>query len=134
MKPRRLQRSRKKGWRKPRGVVIVDRTSRWGNPFLVSTMVRELGARRQSRSTAGLEAAARRLCVEAFKCALLGGRLPFSVADVERELRGKDLACWCPAEQACHADVLLQVANGDRARRVAVARETEYAAGGTHDS
>jgi hypothetical protein len=27
------------------------------------------------------------------------------------ELRGKDLACWCPLDQPCHADVLLELAN-----------------------
>lgn len=27
-------------------------------------------------------------------------------------LRGKNLACWCPRDQACHADVLLELANG----------------------
>lgn len=27
------------------------------------------------------------------------------------ELRGKDLACWCPLDQPCHADVLLEIAN-----------------------
>ena len=26
-------------------------------------------------------------------------------------LRGKDLACWCPLDQPCHADVLLELAN-----------------------
>lgn len=30
--------------------------------------------------------------------------------DVE-ELRGKDLACWCPLDQPCHAEVLLELAN-----------------------
>jgi hypothetical protein len=29
------------------------------------------------------------------------------------ELRGKDLACWCPLDQPCHADVLLELANQD---------------------
>lgn len=29
---------------------------------------------------------------------------------VRRELRGKDLACWCPLDQPCHADVLLEIA------------------------
>lgn len=24
----------------------------------------------------------------------------------------KDLACWCPLDQPCHADVLLEIANG----------------------
>jgi hypothetical protein len=27
------------------------------------------------------------------------------------ELRGKDLMCWCPLDQPCHADVLLEIAN-----------------------
>ena len=27
------------------------------------------------------------------------------------ELRGKDLACWCPLDVPCHADVLLEWAN-----------------------
>ena len=28
-----------------------------------------------------------------------------------RELAGKTPACWCPPDQSCHADVLLEVAN-----------------------
>jgi hypothetical protein len=27
------------------------------------------------------------------------------------ELRGRDLACWCPLDGPCHADVLLEIAN-----------------------
>jgi len=27
------------------------------------------------------------------------------------ELRGHDLACWCPLDQPCHGDVLLELAN-----------------------
>lgn len=27
------------------------------------------------------------------------------------EIRGRDLACWCPLNQPCHADVLLELAN-----------------------
>lgn len=27
------------------------------------------------------------------------------------ELRGKDLACWCPLDKPCHADVLLELTN-----------------------
>jgi hypothetical protein len=33
------------------------------------------------------------------------------IADIQRELRGKNLACWCPLDQPCHADVLLRLAN-----------------------
>lgn len=28
-----------------------------------------------------------------------------------RWIQGKDLACWCPLDQPCHADVLLELAN-----------------------
>ncbi len=28
------------------------------------------------------------------------------------ELGGKDLCCWCPPGQPCHADILLELANG----------------------
>ena len=33
------------------------------------------------------------------------------VMDRMDELRGKNLACWCPLDQPCHADVLLEIAN-----------------------
>lgn len=32
------------------------------------------------------------------------------------ELRGKDLACWCPLDQPCHADVILEIANAEPQR------------------
>jgi hypothetical protein len=34
-------------------------------------------------------------------------------AAVRRELRGRDLACWCPIGQPCHAELLLQIANSE---------------------
>ncbi|ATN65310.1 hypothetical protein A3857_18520 [Cereibacter sphaeroides] len=43
------------------------------------------------------------------------GKIPAqwtTVEDVIRELRGKDLACWCQPGAPCHADVLLEIANG----------------------
>ncbi len=42
---------------------------------------------------------------------LLAGRLAVTVDDVTRELRGRDLACYCPLDVPCHADILLAVAN-----------------------
>jgi hypothetical protein len=35
----------------------------------------------------------------------------FDMATLERDLTGKDLACWCPLDQPCHADILLELAN-----------------------
>ena len=110
--PRRLQRSRRRGWRKPDGAVIVDRTSRWGNPYRLDHY--QFGNADGSPAEWD-ERAARAMAVRDFEHALFVGVLPFTPEDVERELRGKDLVCFCPLEQQCHADVLLRVANG-RAR------------------
>jgi hypothetical protein len=30
---------------------------------------------------------------------------------IRQELRGKNLACWCAADQPCHCDVLLELSN-----------------------
>jgi hypothetical protein len=37
------------------------------------------------------------------------GRHPIEAA--RQELRGKNLACFCPLDVPCHADVLLEIAN-----------------------
>jgi hypothetical protein len=43
---------------------------------------------------------------------LIAGSLPFTTDDARREVKGKDLVCWCKLGASCHADVLLAVANG----------------------
>lgn len=101
--PGRLRRSRGRGYRMPEGAVYVGRPTRWGNPFPIGVYVRthaELG-----------QEEARRLAVKDYENELLAGRLRVSVDDVRRELRGKDLVCWCRPGEACHADVLLRIAN-----------------------
>ena len=35
-----------------------------------------------------------------------------NVAEVRMALAGQDLVCWCRLDQPCHADVLLDLANG----------------------
>jgi len=37
--------------------------------------------------------------------------VPLQVEAIRSALAGKDLACWCPLDQPCHADVLLEIAN-----------------------
>lgn len=32
--------------------------------------------------------------------------------EIRPKLAGLDLACWCPLDRPCHADVLLELANG----------------------
>ena len=38
---------------------------------------------------------------------------PENIVRVRHELAGHDLACWCPLDSPCHADVLLELANAD---------------------
>jgi hypothetical protein len=94
--PQRIQLSRRRGWRKPPGAVVVARPSRWGNPHRPAAATVE----------------AHRAAVAAYRADLLAGRLLVSVEDVRRALAGRDLACWCRPELPCHADVLLEVAAG----------------------
>lgn len=39
-------------------------------------------------------------------------RLPSMRAGIKYDLGGRALACWCRLDQPCHADVLLELANG----------------------
>jgi hypothetical protein len=39
------------------------------------------------------------------------------------QLRGKNLACYCPLDKPCHADVLLELANGRTDDRAPTAME-----------
>lgn len=89
--PQRFQRSRRAGARLPSGVIVVSRPTRWGNPHPLSL---------------GRPEAVRR-----YRDDLIGGRLRITVDDAKRELRGHDLACYCPLDQPCHADVLIELAN-----------------------
>ncbi|EIU48439.1 DUF4326 domain-containing protein [Mycobacteroides abscessus] len=98
--PERIQLRRTKGWRKPEGAIVVSRPSRWGNPY------RADGNRPQAVA----------LFRDMLQRAPVGdggwGLDGESVFDtIRRELRGHDLACWCPLDQPCHADVLLEIAN-----------------------
>jgi Domain of unknown function (DUF4326) len=96
--PRRIQLHRTKGWRLPPNATVVSRPSRWGNPWVVGSTV-------DGRPLERTEAAAR------YEAALRAGELAFTVEDVQAALGGRDLACWCALDLACHADVLLAIAN-----------------------
>lgn len=76
----------------PEGAIDVTRPRLFSNPFGIKDSSRE-------------EAIAR------FIEALEAGRLRFTIEDVRTQLAGKDLACWCKPDEACHADHLLAIAN-----------------------
>ena len=133
--PARIQLSRAKGSRKPDGAVVVARPTKWGNPFpwqgsWIVWLAVGLG---YHADEAGRRAAA----VSLYRSWLTGEPavaldddpneadrrgLALGAALLETPpaipeppslgpLRGKNLACWCPLDQPCHADVLLEIAN-----------------------
>lgn len=103
MKPQRIQLSRHKGWRMPPNTVKVDRTTKWGNPFVTG----KYGTRQE--------------CVDVHRV-VLGGYLAIcDKPSIEEQkayrrhvganlwrLEGKNLACWCPLDAPCHADTLFE--------------------------
>lgn len=102
--PKRVQLSRQKGWRMPPNTVKVDRTTRWGNPFLV------LDKDDWHSRRAAVGEFARAIRRQGGYLSVRGAHL-VTVEDIRRGLAGKSLACWCPLDQPCHADVLLKIAN-----------------------
>ena len=88
----RIQRKRTKGWKMPENTVYVGRPTKWGNPHRWGGKDLQVRMYRQT----------------------IDGNLWTSPTkqEIQKELRGKNLACWCPLDQPCHADVLLEVANG----------------------
>lgn len=102
MIPTRIQRQRTKGWKKPEGAVYVGRGTQWGNPWIVDATKATHPPTNQYRATA-------EETVELYR-----DWISYSLDAVRIELAGKDLMCWCPLTRPCHADVLLELANGDR--------------------
>ena len=98
--PKRIQRKRAKGWKMPANAIYVGRPTHWGNPFRVNDLCRVSGHDDPITINCKLAVALyeRNMRPEERLLAVL-------------ELRGKDLACWCPLDQPCHADVLLEMAN-----------------------
>ena len=112
MKPVRVRLSRKKGWKLPPNTVSVARPGRWGNPFSVvpdaapGTPVATRGGKQYTAMPSVAEA------VAAYRRWIEDSPEGQGLAAQAREaLRGKNLACWCPLDGPCHAEVLLDIVN-----------------------
>lgn len=114
--PDRIQRQRVKGWRKPDGAVIVTRPGKFGNPFTASEVVKA------GLAEPGQERAASVELFTAWLDTSLGvprppqGRARRILLAHLHQLRGRNLACWCPLPapgepDVCHAAVLIARAN-----------------------
>lgn len=92
--PVRIQRKRTKGWKMPPNTVSVGRPSIHGNKYRVGIDgdAAECVAKFRADWEWGLQHALGKLVLQ----------------QTLTKLRGKNLACWCPPDRACHADVLLE--------------------------
>lgn len=77
----------------PQGAVYIGRPTQWGNPFRAGVGICETA----NEAVVAFESYVQ-TCQDYCQA-------------VRRELRGKNLACWCPLDQPCHGDVLLEIAN-----------------------
>lgn len=123
--PKRVKRRRAKGWRMPPNTIYVGRGTWWGNPYKVGEVYQSRDGKKSITVTSKEQA------IEMYReyiqkellldpTALYIG--PETEIDGESRqeiktmsrlefLRGKDLCCWCKDGDACHADVLLELAN-----------------------
>ncbi|MFN3473525.1 MAG: DUF4326 domain-containing protein [Blastomonas sp.] len=104
--PIRIQLRRTKGWRMPENTVSVARPTKWGNPYKVAPAFESDGFK-FPEVTPEIAVQCYR---ERYEAAM---RQWESTRAAMEELRGKNLACWCPLDAPCHADVLLELANRD---------------------
>jgi hypothetical protein len=104
----------------PANTVRVARPSRWGNPFTIDAWGRDRAIALYRSMLAG----GGHRVGSGHERGSSGARVPddgdwrsklgANAVDLARQdLRGFNLACWCKPTEACHADVLLEVANPD---------------------
>ena len=98
--------------------MCVTRPGKWGNPFRVGApyFVVDIVAYRRGLplSQAEWHDLTAQDAVDCYQkwVSLQVGKSGFALLEEARhELRGRDLACWCPAGAPCHGDWLLGVAN-----------------------
>ena len=111
--PKRVQRKRTKGWKMPPNTVCVTRPTIFGNPFPVDVYGQDGAVDRFRRLMIGkmstLEMSQSSTC-HAWDVSLVTVRR--MIVEGLPKLRGKNLACYCNPDKPCHADILLEIANG----------------------
>ena len=106
MTPKRVQLSRRKGFKLPPNTVNVARPSKWGNQFKIGQMGHwddghiylEIFVKDAATAVSLFE----KNLIRALNCC---------GDEMLEPLRGKNLACWCKPGEPCHADVLMKYAN-----------------------
>ena len=102
----------------PEGAVYVGRPSRWGNWYKpgdtylwIPDLAWPIPTWREPGPVFGTGARVER-CLDTATAIAWYALWIVAPRSIDPDvLRGKDLACWCPLDQPCHADVLLELAN-----------------------
>ena len=97
MIPKRIQLKRTKGWKLPENTVVVSRPSKWGNPYKVG-----------KKGPDGKIIENNQDAVFFYYSNVISRK-----EEIKRELKEKNLACWCSLLDDCHASILLEIANND---------------------
>lgn len=117
--PIRIQRKRTKGWRMPPNTIYVGRPSLFGNLYRVTP--NDYGGYDVNSAITPWpfiieNSPTSRVFSERIDAIKYSVNLYRSEVEPRRDficqhLHGHDLACWCPLDHPCHADVLLELAN-----------------------
>ena len=100
MMPKRIQRKRTKGWKMPKNTIYVGRPTIYANPFKIT----------EDRDANDVVIAFNTwLTVDGCHANMESKKL--AILNNLYRLKGKNLACWCPLNKRCHADILLELAN-----------------------
>lgn len=118
-KPVRIQRKRTKGWKMPPNTVYVGRPSKWGNPFKVQSIGNRRGVyiiTQNIKHGEAIDFKYKLYNISKFSAQIQAVKLFEKWIKQQiywpiKELKGKNLACWCKEGDPCHADILLKLAN-----------------------
>jgi hypothetical protein len=116
--PQRMQVSREAGFNLQQASMalnglpakLVTRPGKWGNPFSIDDVAAQYGLDRGAAQAKAVAMAGEWL--RGSLDARLSPGPPPSRDEIRAELAGHNLACWCRPGTPCHADVLIELANG----------------------
>ncbi|MGI9500384.1 MAG: DUF4326 domain-containing protein [Geminicoccaceae bacterium] len=94
----------------PPNTVKVARPTKWGNPYVIGKTIAECTGYHCFAMIETAEDAVEEYREDLFDTDALIEWCGFVHRNIE-QLRGKNLACFCPLDQPCHADILLELAN-----------------------
>jgi hypothetical protein len=105
---KRIQRKRTKGWKMPDNCKYVGRPTKWGNPFRVNELGADEAVKRYRECI--LNPAICYTYIDEIEATIQYERFKW-MAENLNQLRGYDLACFCPLDSPCHVDVLIDLIN-----------------------